>query len=78
MPRARNLVRRDAAFRLLAIDTRRPQKGRELRIGLYRIAGVDPSRRFYAWRPTGQTSFHVARGVRYAAAEIDGQVVAGS
>jgi hypothetical protein len=42
-----------------AIDTRPPQKGRELRIGLYRIAGVDPSRRFYAWRPTGQTSFHV-------------------
>ena len=42
-----------------AIDTRPPQKGRELRIGLYRIAGVDSSRRFYAWRPTGQTSFHV-------------------
>jgi hypothetical protein len=42
-----------------AIDTRPPQKGRELRIGLYRIAGVNPSRRFYAWRPTGQTSFHV-------------------
>ena len=42
-----------------AIDTRPPQKDRELRIGLYRIAGVDPSRRFYAWRPTGQTSFHV-------------------
>ena len=42
-----------------AIDTRPPQKGRELRIGLYRIAGVDPARRFYAWRPTGQTSFHV-------------------
>ena len=42
-----------------AIDTRLPQKGRELRIGLYRIAGVVPSRRFYAWRPTGQTSFHV-------------------
>jgi hypothetical protein len=42
-----------------AIDTGPPQKGRELRIGLYRIAGVDPARRFYAWRPTGQTSFHV-------------------
>jgi len=42
-----------------AIDTRPPQKDRELRIGLYRIAGVDPSRRFYAWRPTWQTSFHV-------------------
>jgi hypothetical protein len=42
-----------------AIDTRPPQKGRELRIGLYRIAGVNPNRRYIAWRPTGQTSFHV-------------------
>jgi hypothetical protein len=42
-----------------AIDTRAPEKGRELRIGLYRIAGVNPQRRYYAWRPTGQTSFHV-------------------
>jgi hypothetical protein len=42
-----------------AIDSRPPQKGRELRIGLYRIAGVDPSRQYYAWRPTGQMSFHV-------------------
>ena len=41
-----------------AIDTRPPQKGRELRIGLYRIAGVNP-KKYYAWRATGQTSFHV-------------------
>jgi hypothetical protein len=41
-----------------AIDTRPPQEGRELRIGLYRIAGVEP-KKYYAWRPTGQTSFHV-------------------
>ena len=41
-----------------AIDTRAPEKGRELRIGLYRIAGVNP-KKYYAWRPTGQTSFHV-------------------
>jgi hypothetical protein len=41
-----------------AIATRAPEKGRELRIGLYRIAGVNP-KKFYAWRPTGQTSFHV-------------------
>jgi hypothetical protein len=44
----------------VAIDTRTPEKGRELRIGLYRIAGVSP-KKFYAWRPTGQTSFHVPR-----------------
>jgi len=41
-----------------AIDTRPPEKGRALRIGLYRIAGVDP-KKHYAWRPTGGTSFHV-------------------
>ena len=41
-----------------AIDTRPPEKGRELRIGLYRIAGANP-KKYYAWRPTGQTSFHV-------------------
>ncbi len=41
-----------------AIDPRPPQEGRELRIGLYRIAGVEP-KKYYAWRPTGQTSFHV-------------------
>jgi hypothetical protein len=41
-----------------AIDTRPPVKGRELRIGLYRIAGIAP-KQYFAWRPTGQTSFHV-------------------
>ena len=35
-----------------------PEKGRELRIGLYRIAGVRDKKRFYAWRPTGRTTFH--------------------
>ena len=42
----------------VAIDTRAPEKGRELRIGLFRIAGMDPDKRFYAWRPTGRTTFH--------------------
>ena len=41
-----------------AIDARPPEKARELRIGLYRIAGLNP-KKHYAWRPTGQTSFHV-------------------
>jgi hypothetical protein len=41
-----------------AIDSRTPVKGRELRIGLFRIAGISP-KQFFAWRPTGQTSFHV-------------------
>jgi hypothetical protein len=41
-----------------AIDPRPPQPGRELRIGLYRIAGVDP-KQHYAWRPTYGTTFHM-------------------
>lgn len=40
-----------------AIDSRPPEKGRELRIGLYRLAGLNPKKN-YAWRPTGGT-FHV-------------------
>lgn len=42
-----------------AIDDQRPQVGRQLRLGLYRIARVKPSRMYYAWQPTGQTTFHV-------------------
>ena len=42
-----------------AVDVRPPEPGRELRVGLYRIAGVAPTRMYYAWRPTGQTTFHV-------------------
>lgn len=41
-----------------AIDMRKPERGLELRVGLYRIAGLNP-RTYYAWRPTGQTTFHV-------------------
>ena len=44
-----------------AIDQRPPAKGRELRAGLYRIAGAAPDRQYYAWRPTGETSFHVPK-----------------
>ncbi len=43
-----------------AIDTRPPEKGRELRIGLYRISGHDP-KKYYAWRPTASKSFHVPK-----------------
>jgi len=42
-----------------AIDPRPPEPGRELRLGLYRIAGAEPSKQYYAWRPTGQKNFHV-------------------
>ena len=42
-----------------AIDARAPSEGQELRIGLYRIGGTEPARTYYAWRPTGQATFHV-------------------
>jgi len=42
-----------------AIDARPPQNGKELRIGLFRIAGAGQKRVYYAWRPPGKTSFHV-------------------
>jgi hypothetical protein len=42
-----------------AIDGSPPRVGRQLRLGLYRIARVKPSRMYYAWQPTGQTTFHV-------------------
>jgi hypothetical protein len=41
-----------------SIDVRPPEAGRELRIGLFRIAGANP-RQGYAWRPTGADTFHV-------------------
>lgn len=42
-----------------AIDTRRPERGRELRIGLFRLSGRASARVLHLWRPTGQPSFHV-------------------
>lgn len=40
-----------------SIDSRPAEPARELRIGLYRCDGVNP-RRYYAWHPTGEKSFH--------------------
>ena len=40
-----------------AIDSRAPEKGRTLRIGLFRISGSDP-RVHHTWRPTGGVTFH--------------------
>jgi hypothetical protein len=41
-----------------AIDTRPPEPGRELRIGLFRIAGVT-TKTHYSWQPTNGVTFHV-------------------
>jgi hypothetical protein len=42
-----------------AIDTRTPQEGRELRLGLFRLQGPGDPRTAYVWQPTGQSTFHV-------------------
>jgi hypothetical protein len=44
-----------------SIDAREPKAGLELRAGLYRCAGKEPNRRYYAWRPTGVTTFHAPK-----------------
>ena len=44
---------------LASIDSRPPAGGNELRINFYRIQGAPPNRRFVAWQPTGQGSYHV-------------------
>ena len=43
-----------------AIDSRPPEKGRELRIGLFRISGAHPRQR-HTWRATDGTTFHVPK-----------------
>ena len=42
-----------------SIEARPPEAGRRFRVGLYRIAGAGAAKKYYAWQPTGQTSFHV-------------------
>jgi cellulose/xylan binding protein with CBM9 domain len=42
-----------------SIDKRRPAPGLEMRVNLYRCQGPPPDRKFIAWQPTGQHSFHV-------------------
>lgn len=42
-----------------SLDVKQAKAGDELRIGLYRISGVDPNRVYIAWRPTGAGTFHV-------------------
>jgi hypothetical protein len=44
-----------------AIDSRTPEKGRELRIGIFRLAGLSTARVQYIWRPSGEPNFHVPK-----------------
>lgn len=42
-----------------ALGVAAPRAGAELRINVFRIAGAEPARTRYVWRPTGQNTFHV-------------------
>ncbi len=44
---------------LKSIDSRSPKVGLEMRINFYRCQGREPGRKFIAWQPTGEGSFHV-------------------
>jgi homoserine O-acetyltransferase len=44
-----------------SIDSRTPTAGMELRLGLYRCAGKEPNRQYFAWRPTGVKTFHAPK-----------------
>ena len=49
----------EMAIPMAAIGLTAAKAGTEMRVGLYRIAGAGPTKKFYAWQPTGQKSFHV-------------------
>src|SRR5580700_3262837 len=40
-------------------DSRPPAAGLQMRINLYRCQGREPGRKYIAWQPTGEGSFHV-------------------
>jgi hypothetical protein len=42
-----------------SIDSRPPAAGLQMRINFYRCQGREPGRKFIAWQPTGEGSFHV-------------------
>jgi hypothetical protein len=41
-----------------SIDRRKPVADNQLRLNLYRIEGAPPNRKYIAWRPVGNPSFH--------------------
>lgn len=57
--RERHVWYGEMAIPMSAIGVGAAKAGTEMRVGLYRIAGVGEHKKFYAWQPTGQKSFHV-------------------
>jgi hypothetical protein len=49
----------EMAIPMSAIGVPVAKPGVEMRIGLYRIGGTGTNKKYYAWQPTGQKSFHV-------------------
>lgn len=56
--RARRIWYAEMCIPLHSIDPRPPRAGLEMRINFYRCQGREP-RKFIAWQPTGEASFHV-------------------
>jgi len=44
---------------LASIDPRPAKNGQEMRVNLYRCQGANPNRKYIAWQPTNNRSFHV-------------------
>ncbi len=44
-----------------AIASPPPAAGQKLRINFFRCQGADPGRKYIAWQPTGEASFHVPK-----------------
>ena len=42
-----------------SVDDRPPAPGIEMRINFYRCQGADPDRKYIAWQPTHEATFHV-------------------
>lgn len=51
----------EMAIPMAAIGVTAAKTGTEMRVGLYRIAGSGPNKKYYAWQPTGQKNFHVPK-----------------
>ena len=49
----------EMAIPMAALGVAEARPGTEMRIGLYRIAGTGTNKKYYAWQPTGQTTFHI-------------------
>lgn len=56
---ARKIWYAEMRIPLRSIDSRPPAAGLEMRINFYRCQGRPPARKFIAWQPTGEDTFHV-------------------